>query len=82
MIYTPTRKSNKKTEYFCRNCQAWTHGKYWNGTGFTQKICDGCDLTLDSDPLGTFELEQKLSGNEPLSPLDPSYKNQNSTTTT
>lgn len=59
MILSEKRKNEKtgKTEYYCYVCGVWTKGRLWDGTGYTQVICDGCDLTLDNDYFGHKEFE-------------------------
>lgn len=65
MVHVQTRKNKDgKTEYYCYICEAWMKGHMWNGTGYTELLCDGCDLTFDDDYLGEFEYEKNLGNGE------------------
>ncbi|MCB9080016.1 MAG: hypothetical protein H6631_20620 [Anaerolineaceae bacterium] len=59
MVFVKIRENEEtgKTEYYCPVCRRWTSGQLWDGTGYTQVICDGCDLTLNDDYFGHKEMD-------------------------
>lgn len=58
--YVVYRDVSGKREYFCPVCLAWDCGSYWDGTGYTQRICTGCGFVFDDDPLGLKAAENAL----------------------
>ncbi len=64
-VRTYTRiRDNGKIEYWCSICGVWDVGQLWNGTGYTNLICTGCDATLveDVDRNQEYENSQRKDG--------------------
>jgi hypothetical protein len=55
-LRTPKRLKDGKTEWLCPIC-GWVSGRLWNGTGYTDLICEGCSTTLEPDYYGFADIE-------------------------